>query len=63
MSASKNKPRLKSRVVLVDDHRMVLNGYKLMLDAEPDLAVCALVTSVPEALDAGASGLTSSSPI
>jgi DNA-binding NarL/FixJ family response regulator len=52
MSASKNKPRLKSRVVLVDDHRMVLNGYKLMLDAEPDLAVCALVTSVPEALDA-----------
>ena len=52
MSASKNKPRPKSRVVLVDDHRIVLNGYKLMLDAEPDLAVCALVTSVPEALTA-----------
>jgi DNA-binding NarL/FixJ family response regulator len=52
MSASKNKPRPKSRVLLVDDHRIVLNGYKLMLDAEPDLAVCALVTSVPEALTA-----------
>jgi DNA-binding NarL/FixJ family response regulator len=52
MSASKNKPRPKSRVVLVDDHRMVLNGYKLMLDAEPDLVVCGLATSVPEALTA-----------
>lgn len=31
---------------------MVLDGYRLMLDAEPDLAVCATVTSVPEALDA-----------
>jgi DNA-binding NarL/FixJ family response regulator len=54
MSASKNKagPPAKSRILLVDDHRMVLNGYKLMLDAEPDLAVCALATSVPEALAA-----------
>ncbi len=31
---------------------MVLNGYQLMLDAEPDLAVCATATSVPEALAA-----------
>jgi len=31
---------------------MVLNGYKLMLAAEPDLAVCGLATSVPEALTA-----------
>jgi DNA-binding NarL/FixJ family response regulator len=54
MSAAKGKPRLpaKARIVLVDDHRMVLNGYKLMLAAEPDLTVCALATSVPEALDA-----------
>jgi DNA-binding NarL/FixJ family response regulator len=42
----------KSRLLLVDDHRIVLDGYRLMLDAEPDLAVCATVTSVPEALDA-----------
>lgn len=54
MSVSKGKrPHpSRARVVLVDDHRMVLNGYRLMLDAEPDLAVCALAVSVPEALDA-----------
>lgn len=54
MSAAKGKPRppAKARILLVDDHRMVLNGYKLMLDAEPDLTVCALATSVPEALAA-----------
>ena len=52
MSAEKNKtkPPAKSRIVLVDDHRTVLNGYKLMLDAEPDLVVCATATNVPEAL-------------
>lgn len=42
----------KSRILLVDDHRMVLNGYTLMLNAEPDLAVCATATSVAEALAA-----------
>jgi DNA-binding NarL/FixJ family response regulator len=48
----KSKPLAKSRILLVDDHRMVLNGYQLMLDAEPDLAVCATATSVPEAITA-----------
>jgi DNA-binding NarL/FixJ family response regulator len=48
----KLKPSPKSRILLVDDHRIVLNGYQLMLDAEPDLAVCATATSVPGALDA-----------
>ena len=54
MSTAKGKlkPSTKSRILLVDDHRMVLNGYQLMLDAEPDLAVCATATSVPEALAA-----------
>jgi DNA-binding NarL/FixJ family response regulator len=54
MSTAKGKPQpsAKSRILLVDDHRMVLNGYQLMLDAEPDLAVCATATSVPEALAA-----------
>ena len=54
MSAAKtkSKPGRKSRILLVDDHRMVLNGYQLMLDAEPNLAVCATATSVPEALAA-----------
>ncbi|HZJ16607.1 MAG TPA: response regulator transcription factor [Chthoniobacteraceae bacterium] len=51
MSIAKDKPK-KARLVLVDDHRIVLNGYKLMLDAEPDLSVCATATSVQEALTA-----------
>ena len=50
--ASKIKPSSKARILLVDDHRMLLNGYTLMLDAEPDLVVCATATSVPEALAA-----------
>jgi DNA-binding NarL/FixJ family response regulator len=54
MSPTKGKPKpsAKSRILLVDDHRMVLNGYRLMLDSEPDLAVCATATSVSEALAA-----------
>jgi len=53
MSSPKTDPKrsTKHRIVLVDDHRMVLNGYRLMLDAEPDLSVCAIATSAPEALD------------
>ncbi len=54
MSAATNKPKhgTKSRILLVDDHRMVLNGCKLMLDAQPDLVVSATATSVQEALAA-----------
>ncbi len=54
MSAANAEPKQprEARILLVDDHRMVLNGYRLMLDAEPDLAVCATATSVPEALAA-----------
>jgi DNA-binding NarL/FixJ family response regulator len=54
MSKAKGKSNsvAKSRILLVDDHRMVLKGYQLMLDAETDLAVCATATSVPEALAA-----------
>lgn len=40
------------RILLVDDHRSVLGGYQLMIDLEPDLAVCAIATSVGEALNA-----------
>jgi DNA-binding NarL/FixJ family response regulator len=54
MSAQRNKtkPVAKARILLVDDHRTLLNGYTLMLEAEPDLAVCATATNVPEALAA-----------
>lgn len=54
MSAAKNNPMPtdRSRILLVDDHRMVLNGYTLMLGAEEDLVVCATATSTSEALAA-----------
>lgn len=42
----------KARILLVDDHRTLLNGYMLMLAAEPDLHVSATATSVSEALAA-----------
>lgn len=47
---TKTKTPAKQQVMLVDDHRMVLDGYKLMLEAEPDLAVCATATSAGEAM-------------
>jgi DNA-binding NarL/FixJ family response regulator len=53
MSTKREKTNAaKSRVLLVDDHRMVLNGYQLMLEAETDLTVCAMATSAAEALTA-----------
>ena len=51
MSTAKTTAK-KARILLVDDHRMVLNGCRLMLDAEPGLVVCATATSVAEALAA-----------
>jgi DNA-binding NarL/FixJ family response regulator len=40
----------KARILLVDDHRMVLEGYRFMLNAQPDLSVCAAAVSAAEAL-------------
>jgi DNA-binding NarL/FixJ family response regulator len=51
MSAAKSTPK-KSRILLVDDHRTLLNGYTLMLNAEPDLVVCATAANAAEALAA-----------
>lgn len=52
-AAMKNQnPAGPFRILLVDDHRMVLNGYTLMLEAEADLSVCAAVTSAAEAVTA-----------
>lgn len=42
----------KARILLVDDHRSVLHGYQMMIDAEPDLSVCATATTAPEAISA-----------
>lgn len=45
-------PKPRARILLVDDHRVMLEGYRFMLDAQPDLAVCAAVAGAAEALAA-----------
>jgi DNA-binding NarL/FixJ family response regulator len=52
VSSRKTKATPKWRILLVDDHRSVLHGYELMINAEPDLTVCATATSAPEAISA-----------
>lgn len=42
----------KSRVLLVDDHPVVRRGLALMIDAEPDLAVCGEADDFDQALTA-----------
>ena len=42
----------KSRLLLVDDHPVVLEGFKLMLNAQPDLEVCATATNTADAFGA-----------
>lgn len=55
MSSSSPNARAKSgkrfRLLLVDDHPVVLNGYQLMLNAQPDLEVCATAGSAAEAME------------
>jgi len=40
----------KHRVFLVDDHPIVLSGFKVLLDSQPDLEVCGTAGSAEEAL-------------
>ena len=42
----------KARILLVDDHRVMLEGYQFMLNAQPDMMVCATAASAAEALSA-----------
>lgn len=42
----------KKRLLLVDDHRVMLEGYQFMLNAQPDMRVCATAASAAEALTA-----------
>lgn len=41
----------KFRILLVDDHPLVLGGYRLMLDSQPDLVVCATATNAAQAIE------------
>ncbi len=45
-------PGRKSRILLVDDHPVVLDGYRLMLSAQADFEVCAAVANAQDALAA-----------
>jgi DNA-binding NarL/FixJ family response regulator len=47
---SKKPPRkiAKHRVFLVDDHPIVLTGFTLMLNAQPDIEVCGIASSAEE---------------
>jgi DNA-binding NarL/FixJ family response regulator len=40
----------KHRIFLVDDHPIVLSGFKVLLDSQPDLEVCGTAGSAEEAL-------------
>lgn len=47
----KSAPAHKSRIFLVDDHPIVITGFTLMLNAQPDLEVCGTANSAEEALE------------
>lgn len=36
---SKNKPASKSKIWMADDHQLILDGYRLLLSARPDLEI------------------------
>ena len=48
---SKNREH-KTRILIVDDHAIVRQGLKKLVDEEPDLVVCAKVGNADEALNA-----------
>ncbi|HSI14186.1 MAG TPA: response regulator transcription factor [Chthoniobacter sp.] len=41
---------IRSRLLFVDDHPIVLDGYQTMLKSQPDLELCGLATNAAEAL-------------
>ncbi|MDN5913901.1 MAG: response regulator transcription factor [Pseudonocardia sp.] len=45
-----------TRILLADDHALVRQGLRLILDAEPDLAVVAVAADGAEAVDAAVAG-------
>lgn len=49
---NKKPPRTiaKHRVFLVDDHPIVLTGFTLMLNAQPDIEVCGIASSAEEGI-------------
>ncbi len=49
---SKEQPKPKKTVLLVDDHALMRQGLELLINQQPDLTVCAQADSAHEALQA-----------
>ena len=49
--SSPDRPLRTSRLVLVDDHPVVISGYRMMLQAHPEYEICGTATTESEALD------------
>jgi DNA-binding NarL/FixJ family response regulator len=50
MKPSKSKSAPRHRIFLVDDHPIVLGGFSLLLNGQPDFEVCGTATSAEEAM-------------
>jgi DNA-binding NarL/FixJ family response regulator len=48
--ASRDTTPLKKRIAIVDDHTMMREGLKQLINAEPEMEVCWAAASVPEAM-------------
>lgn len=48
----RKEAQVKFRLLLVDDHPVVLDGYRLMLNSQPDLEVCSAADNEVDALAA-----------
>jgi DNA-binding NarL/FixJ family response regulator len=46
------QPELRSRILLIDDHRLFNDALKILLNEQPDLSVCGQVFQASEALSA-----------
>jgi DNA-binding NarL/FixJ family response regulator len=49
---NRDKAQTRFRILFVDDHPVVLDGYRLMLNAQPDLEICSTVSNETDALAA-----------
>jgi DNA-binding NarL/FixJ family response regulator len=49
--SSPDRPSRISRLVLVDDHPVVISGYRLMLQSHPEYEICGTATTEGEALE------------
>ncbi len=52
MNAPETSKKTPARIVLVDDHPVVLDGYRTLLSSQADFLVCATAGSAPEAVAA-----------